>query len=198
MGKCFRPGGIELTKELIQIGKLPNKGNILDLGCGDGTTVEYLISLGYEAKGIDKEMAAPDNRQLQQGDMLQLLIGDGQLDAVLSECSFSVCGNTEKALMEASRVLKIGGKLLFSDVFFTGMDVPSLSLGLPATTENWRKIIIDAGFKILETKDYTHLWKHFLVQAIWNGIEVEQIWCGAKQTRVNYKTGYALWYAVKL
>ena len=49
----MRPGGIELTKRLLDISGLKN-GLIMDFGCGEGHTAEYLISRQFSVIGTDK------------------------------------------------------------------------------------------------------------------------------------------------
>ena len=45
---------------------------------------------------------------------------DATFDAIISECSFSVLPNKEKAASEMSRVLKINGRLVVTDIIAKG------------------------------------------------------------------------------
>ena len=82
--------------------------SILDMGSGEGATVELLNSLGYDCTGIDK---------LTGGDFLNLPYGGESFDAVISECAFFASGDQRRAVDEAFRVLKTGGVLMLADLF---------------------------------------------------------------------------------
>jgi len=57
MNKINRPGGFEITEKAINFCKFPNNAKILDIGCGLGTTVDYLVQNHlFDAYGIDKNV----------------------------------------------------------------------------------------------------------------------------------------------
>ena len=133
------PGGRELTERLLSLGGLlPFPGaKALDLGAGEGISAEYLRRLGFWTAAIDRE---PENGSTAQGDMRELPFSRETFDLCLAECSLSCCGDGEAALGEAWRVLKSGGILLVSDVFFGKTGAPSLSMGAPLTRERWEEV----------------------------------------------------------
>ncbi|MBQ3481026.1 MAG: class I SAM-dependent methyltransferase [Oscillospiraceae bacterium] len=144
------PGGEEQTRRLIELAALPAGAAVLDMGAGAGETVELLRSLGFAARGID---LAPRSPAVEQGDLLRAPFPDGSFDAVISQCAFFVSGDQSGALREAYRLLKSGGKLLLSDVFFTPPEPP----------------VRGAGFEILFSEDWTALWKEYYLEALWRG-----------------------------
>ena len=107
------PGGEKHSRYLIELAFLEAPCKWLDMGAGDGETVRLLRSLGYSAEGID---LAPRGKDVTQGNFLEAPWQDGFFDGIISQCSFYVGGNVAGALCEASRLLRKGGKLVFSDV----------------------------------------------------------------------------------
>lgn len=167
------PGGLALTKRLLALGTGNPPGKILDLGTGAGETVRYLRNEGYEATGIDllyRETSLEEQTEtgLFFGDMRKLSVCDGSQDICLAECSVSVCGDGAAALREAYRVLKPGGSLLLSDVFFRKDGAPALSMPEPLRRSCWEKVWSEAGFRIRKLVDETPLWRKFYLESLWN------------------------------
>ena len=129
---------------------------------------------------------AISGENIAQGDMTELPFADGSFDAVISECAFSVCGDTEKAFSEAHRVLKSGGFLLISDVYFKTENAPCLSLQIPAAKEGWEQTA--DGFKLKAFHDRTKVWTEFMIHCIWNGLDLGD--CGYFKSAAKAKGGY--------
>ncbi len=144
------PGGAAHTRRMLELASLPEGCGILDLGAGAGETLSLLRKLGYTAVGIDLSPRSPD---VISGDLLHTAFPDSSFDAVLSQCSFYVSGDVITALREARRLLKSGGLLLWSDVFF----------------EEPLPLLEKAGFKLLCAEDMTPLWKEYYIEALWRG-----------------------------
>ena len=174
------PGGAEHTRKLVDAAALPPETRILDLGAGDGSSVKLLRSLGYQAEGLDLAPRFPDRQPtedsppfsperealspfVRQGNFLATEYPDESWDAVISECSFYISGNISGALAEASRLLKPGGLLLWSDVFF----------------EDPFPLLDEAGFSVLSLEDETPLWREYYLEALWTGA---QAFCTPKGT----------------
>ena len=147
------PGGTEHTRRMLALAGLPAGASILDMGAGAGEAVALLRSLGFEARGID---LAPRGEGVERGDFLRAPCPDGSFDAVLSQCAFFVSGDQSGALREAYRLVRPGGTLLLSDVFFGQPEAP----------------LREAGFSLAYAEDMTAQWKEYYLEALWREEEV--------------------------
>jgi len=144
------PGGEKHSRYLIELSFLDKDSKWLDMGAGDGSAVRLLRSLGYAAEGIDLE---PRGKDVFRGNYLESPWQDGFFDGILSQCSFYVSNDVPGALKEASRLLRKGGKLVFSDV-----------------TENVVQLLNqcrEAGFAVRHLEDLTEEWKEYYLEALW-------------------------------
>lgn len=148
------PGGEAHTVNLLEKASLPEGAEILDMGAGDGSAIRLLRKRGYEAVGVDLKPRSPE---VLEGDFLKADFLDETFDGILSQCAFYVSGDVQRAFQESSRLLKKGGKLLFSDVWFEG-------------EQELRLILDKSGFRILHLENLTELWKEYYIEAIWNGM----------------------------
>ena len=149
------PGGEQHRRYLIELAFLDLPAKWLDMGAGDGSTVRLLRSLGYEAEGID---LAPWGKDVAQGDYLCAPYADGSFDSIISECSLYVSGDVPGALKEAGRMLRKGGKLVFSGV-----------------TENVVTLlnqVRQSGFAVRHLEDLTDQWQEYYLEALWNEDDV--------------------------
>ncbi len=179
------PDGENTTVRLLTMAGLPDNARVLDLGAGDGETVRLLRSRGMDATGIDFN----PGRDVMAGDMRDLPFPDGAFDAVIAECSLSVCGDTGKALEEAGRVLKPDGLLLVSDVYGRELrTAPRLSLPRPATRAGWRRTA--SGFRLLTWEDITPVWTEYLIHALFAGEDLGD--CGFFSSQRGKNIGYFL------
>ena len=144
------PGGEQHSRYLIELSFLDKGSKWLDMGAGDGETVRLLRTLGYSAEGIDLE---PRGKDVHRGNFLESPWQDDFFDGILSQCSFYVGGDVPGALKEAARLLRTGGKLVFSDV-----------------TENVVTLlnqVRQAGFAVRHLEDLTDQWREYYLEALW-------------------------------
>ncbi|MBQ3505049.1 MAG: class I SAM-dependent methyltransferase [Oscillospiraceae bacterium] len=144
------PGGEKHSRYLIELSFLEPGSKWLDMGAGDGETVRLLRSLGYSAEGIDLE---PRGKDVFRGNFLDCPWQEVFFDGIISQCSFYVSENVPGGLREASRLLRKGGKLVFSDV-----------------TENVVTLLNqcrEAHFAVRHLEDLTDDWKEYYLEALW-------------------------------
>lgn len=98
-----------------------------DLGCGTGPLIELLAPHVGQVVGVDgspdmletarRRLAPLPNVDLRSGDLQALPIDTGRLDAALLVLVLHHLPEPRKALAEAVRVLRPGGRLLIVDMF---------------------------------------------------------------------------------
>src|SRR5690606_11250603 len=113
------PGGMDLTKEILESEEINETTNILDVGCGTGQTTAYLAShYGANVTGMDinpimveKSRYRMANTQLPE-EIIQASIENCPLEKETFDYIFSVSVlafvNASRALKEIFRLLNSG------------------------------------------------------------------------------------------
>ena len=121
MERHYSPGRTweTLTRALLQ---LLETGDVLDIASGDGVTAELLAPHARSIVCVDaservveaaaKRLAPFNNVHVRQGDMHALTLETGSFDLVLMLHALTYSEHPAKAVAEAARVLRPGGKLL--------------------------------------------------------------------------------------
>jgi ubiquinone/menaquinone biosynthesis C-methylase UbiE len=115
-------------KRVISLAHPEKNGRLLDIGCGTGWAVRYaagLVGEGGQACGIDlspkmieraeEESHGYDNVSFYVADAENLPFGGDYFDYIICTQSFHHYLNPVKAVGEARRVLKSGGRLYIVD-----------------------------------------------------------------------------------
>ncbi len=120
-----RPGEFNITDRALEIAKFKKGSRILDIGCGEGDTVNHLNELGLKAEGIDMNLGSIDEAKKKYPD-INIKFGDGSFlddymsytfDGITMECSLSMINQPDEALHEAYCVMKKGGRLIITDLY---------------------------------------------------------------------------------
>lgn len=161
MKPVLHPGGLELTKENCKNLPLDKSSKVLDIGCGLGTTLEYLVSAFHcQAYGIDLSEACISSNSVEYPDIhfsvsnaCDLPYEDEMFDAVFMECVLTLTDDPAKALSEDFRVLKPGGTLVLSSLTHTG----DKELLLPGTfhVEVCEDLLHTAGFSAVTVSNHS-------------------------------------------
>ena len=121
MERHYSPGRTweTLARSLLQ---LLETGDVLDIASGDGITAELLAPHAHSIVCVDsgervveaaaKRLQAFPNVRVLQGDMHALDLGDQRFDLVLMLHALTYAEHPAKAVAEAARLLRPGGRLL--------------------------------------------------------------------------------------
>ncbi len=176
LGDVFHPGGLELTARMARELGLNEKDLVLDVACGQGTTVNYLVqNFGCRALGIDLSEAnlstarskaadqeTKDRLTFRAGDAEQLPVEDKTCSVVISECAFCTFSDKNTAASEMFRVLRPGGRLGLSDMTVDQARLPlemqtllfhAACVADARTAGEYREILARSGFKGLKEID---------------------------------------------
>jgi SAM-dependent methyltransferase len=107
-------------RRAVEAGWLPTSGRVLDIGCGLGTELAYVRSLGAFTVGIDVSMEALRLARGKHGDSFvcadaaHLPFLSGTFDAVIDRGCFHYLDATSRVMYagEARRVLRSRGRML--------------------------------------------------------------------------------------
>ncbi|MEG6616169.1 class I SAM-dependent methyltransferase [Peptococcaceae bacterium 1198_IL3148] len=221
-GSTVRPGGFTLTDRAMTICAFPAGAKLLDVGCGNGATVERLINQYHlQVVGIDPSpvmLASGKKRNANlpifEGTGECLNFNDSEMDGVIAECTLSLMSDLQLCLKQVHRVLKPQGKLIVSDIYIRSEDISvhwhddaSTCLSGAKQRSAWLKLMTDAGFKIELWQDHTQLLKELMVHLIFTHGSMNEFWCQMlggcqraqkiQNTLQQVKLGYFLLIATK-
>ena len=162
----------------VALAELRPGEDVLDLGSGGGLDVllsARRVAPGGTAYGLDmtEEMlelarrhqakAGVENVEFLRGTLEEIPLPDQSVDVVLSNCVINLSPDKPRALREAHRILRPGGRLAVADIVTTG----ELPPGLRRRQELWTACIAGA----VEIDEYRRL----LRSAGFLGVEIEVV-----------------------
>jgi SAM-dependent methyltransferase len=182
-------------RRFFQFLELAASDHVLDVGCGSGGPALFMATeAGCRVTGIDvseagiqaglnlaRQAGLEDMANFRQVDVREPMpFGDGAFDAIV--CMDAMCHlpDRDRLLGECRRVLRPGGRLLYTDpVVVTGL-VSNEELATRSSTGYFEfcpagvneGLIGKAGFELVRTEDVTE-----------NEVEVSRRWHAARQQR---------------
>jgi arsenite methyltransferase len=191
----IRPGGLALTARALSLSSWPAGARVLDLGCGAGAALRYLIGHGgLQAWGLDPS-ASLLGRGRESAPELPLIRAASEdlpcaassLDGILAECSLSLVEDADRVLRECFRVMKTGALFLIHDVYARQPEGAAGLENLPVrcclagavSHQEWLARLTDAGFQVLLWEDHTTALKEFAARIIFSYGSLEAFWCKA-------------------
>lgn len=161
---------------------------VLDLGSGGGINVLMAakhVGVSGRVYGLDmtdemlklanknKEKMGVINVDFLKGYIEDIPLKDGLIDVIMSNCVINLSEDKEKALSEAYRVLKNGGRLAIADII-TMKEIPCElkakagmwcgCLGGTLTAEEYRAILEKVGFKDIEVEP-AHIYTKSIIES---------------------------------
>lgn len=147
----------------------------VELGCGaglDARLVSERLDAGarlfaldlapqmlYRAREANEGVSGTARLHLLAGDMENIPLAEGFADIVLANASFNLVVEKAKALAEAHRILKLGGRLVARELIREG-ELPveiaqdpqawNASLGGVCEEAEWESLLAGAGFREVE------------------------------------------------
>ena len=110
-------------------------GRLLDIGCGNGDSIKYMSTLGWNVEGIEYDQIAAENARskgltIHVGDLFNIKLS-GDFDAIVMRHVIEHLPDPKKIISECFRLLKPGG-------VFVVLTPNSMSMGHRIYKSNWR------------------------------------------------------------
>lgn len=172
----------------VLFAELKEGETVLDLGSGGGINVLMAakhVGASGRVYGLDmtdemlrlanmnKEKMGVTNVDFLKGYIEDIPLKDELIDVIMSNCVINLSEEKEKALSEAFRVLKEGGRLAIADII-TMKEIPSElkaqagmwcgCLGGTLSVENYRAILEKIGFKDINVEP-AHIYTKEIIES---------------------------------
>jgi len=177
VGTTKHMGGLETTKELIDLCRVSRDTRVLDVGCGVGATACYLAKeYGCRVVGVDlrESMVARSNERARKetvealvefrvADAQELPFDDARFDVVIAESVATFIADKRRAIGEYARVVKPEGYVGMNEEVW--LEKPPAEIvahvkltwdikpNVP-TSDAWRQMLKEAGLRDLVVKTY--------------------------------------------
>jgi len=181
-------GGLNATDELARQAQIGPGTVVADFCAGLGGTVRYLAHkykadvTGIEftpvraagAEELTRLVGLQESARILEGNVMDAPLADTSFDAVISQEAFCHIPDVRKALAEARRILKAGGRLAFTDwiahrplsaaeaqLMWDGMAIQPLR-----SMPEYQDLVESVGFRVLSVIDLTEEWRPILKERL--------------------------------
>ncbi|MDA0265305.1 MAG: methyltransferase domain-containing protein [Chloroflexi bacterium] len=187
-GDDFLKACANLNDMMVDKGRIDSSSNVLDMGCGNGTTAIWLSGdQGCQVTGVDLsgvrvqnaqdkraglDQSAQEKLAFEKASATDLPFSDGSFSHLWSQAVIYHVPDKETALKEAYRVLEDGGIMVFDDLTKPQPEISAdaqkfvydrLLYDTPYSFDTYQDALKDQGFKIVEAYDLSsHLKNSYL------------------------------------
>lgn len=192
LGETLRPGGYDLTEKAIEYCNLSPKNKILDLGCGLGATIGYLLEKhNINAIGIDPSEKLL-NMAKERYKLSDFFLGRGEnlpfpdeiFDCIFAECTLSLMEDLDSVFKEVYRVLKKDSVFVISDIYANNPEYVEVLHNMPINCSlkgmhdinKLQENLSKKGFIIEYFEDYSYFLKSLLAQIVFSFGNMESFW----------------------
>jgi arsenite methyltransferase len=178
-GTTKHMGGLQTTKELLELCHVSQDKYVLEVGCGAGATASYIakeygstvVGVDLHEKMVDLARAranregVEDKTEFRVADAQELPFEDGLFDVVIVESVTTFIESKQKALREYARVAKSGGYVGLNEEIWLKTAPPAEIVEFVAktwdieseipTADGWVRMLEDAGLRDVVAKPYT-------------------------------------------
>ena len=176
--KAFHVGGLNATRELIELCHIDRDKYVLDVGCGNGKTPCYVAKeYGCRVVGVDilermidrsneraKREGVVDRVEFRVADAQSLPFQDNLFDVVIGEFITGLLDDKQKGANEYLRVTKPGGYVGLNEATWMKTPPPtelveylSRTYGFTAeilTSDGWEELLAGTGLRDIVARAY--------------------------------------------
>jgi ubiquinone/menaquinone biosynthesis C-methylase UbiE len=184
--KILHPGGIDATKQLLDILSIEKDMKVLDIACGKGrTSVQIAKKYGCKVVGIDilensikeaKEHAKKHGVEhlvsFQVANAEKLPFNDNEFDITLAQAMLILVNDKSKVVREASRVLKPTGRSGWIELSWkkssdneflerASKEICAKCISNVVTFDDWQNIFKQSGYPFVKVSRYDMTYRGF-------------------------------------